>query len=59
LLDVTDEALDTYEIQLEKGLVLICHKQRHNLYKIDNIGALQSDIGFQKIVTEWGNNEKK
>ena len=59
LLDVTEEDFDKFEIELEKGLVLICHRQHNNLYKIDNLGALQSDIGFQKIVTEWGNNEKK
>ena len=59
LLDVGEDGLKTYEIQLEKELVLICHKQHHNVYKIDNIGALQSDIGFQKVVTEWANNEKK
>lgn len=59
LLDVGEDGLKTYEIQLEKELVLICHKQHHNVYKVDNIGALQSDIGFQKVVTEWANNEKK
>ena len=59
LLDVTEEDNDKYEIELEKELVLICHRQHNNLYKIDNLGALQSDIGFQEIVTEWGNNEKK
>ena len=59
LLDVTEDAPEKFEIQLEKGLSLICHRQRQNLYKVDNLGALQSDIGFQKIITEWGNHEKK
>ena len=59
LLDVTEEAPEKFELELEKGLVLICHRQHNNLYKVDNIGALQSDIGFQRIVTEWANNDKK
>ena len=59
LLDVEKDGLDKYEIELDKDLVLICHRERQNLYKIDNIGALQMDVDFQKIVMEWGNNEKK
>ena len=59
LLDVKKNSLDRYEIELDKGLELICHRERENLYKIDNIGALQMDVEFQKIVMEWGNNEKK
>lgn len=46
------------EIELEKDVVLICHRQKGSLYKIDNLEALQSDIAFQNIIAKWDKYEE-